>query len=228
MLVLTGLLVWRPGALGWVAVIAQLVVLGGSLPPFERARLPGLDEGAVSDGLQLVRLLRTADEAHLARERHLVMLEPPRFEVDEELTAATALLGDPGLDPVFLSTIQNAVAYYIAVLGVADRYEEADRLSWEVVKSDSNDAYLETRGCVLAMMGAGEDAVPLLERGLAAIDRVGLGDEERGWCHSFLAKAHLDAGAEDEARAHAVRAAELGVSIPALREVQERMASPAE
>jgi hypothetical protein len=221
--VLAVLLIWRPGAIGWVAIIAQVVVLGGSLPPFETVRLPGLDEGGVSDGLQLARLLFIADEGQVERERHLVMLDPPRFEVEEDLAAAKALLDDPGLDPLFLVGVKGTAAYYIAVLGVADRYDEADRLSWEAVSADPSDANMDTRGCVLAMMGRGQEAVPLLERGLVGIEALGLGDEERGWCHSFMAKAYLDSGAESEARSHAHIAAGFGVSIPALQEVQERL-----
>ena len=102
-------------------------------------------------------------------------------------------------------------------------YDEADRLSWEAVSADPSDANMDTRGCVLAMMGRGQEAVPLLERGLVGIEALGLGDEERGWCHSFMAKAYLDSGAESEARSHAHIAAGFGVSIPALQEVQERL-----
>ena len=133
------------------------------------------------------------------------------------------MLKTPGWDAHTQLFLKGAVAYYIAVFGLVERYGEADRLSSEVVAQDPSDANVDTRGCVLAMMGAGLEAVPMLKRGLIGIDELGLGDEELGWCHSFLAKAHLDGGAEPEARSHALKAAELNATIPAFDEVQQRL-----
>jgi hypothetical protein len=227
MVLLVGLLTWRPGPVGWIGVVAQVTLLINTLALME-GHVSGLEGQTPTDGLSIFRLLTLPDAVAAHHQQWLAVLDRPDASPAEKLAAATALANDPDLHLSLLPNMQGMVAYFVAVLGITERYDEADRLSTEVVAQDPSDANLDTRGCVLTMLGAGLEAVPMLERGLIGIEELGLGDEELGWCHSFLAKAHLDAGAEDEARTHAVIAAELGVSIPALREVQERLASPTE
>ena len=70
------------------------------------------------------------------------------------------MLKTPGWDAHTQLFLKGAVAYYIAVFGLVERYGEADRLSSEVVAQDPSDANVDTRGCVLAMMGAGTLGVP--------------------------------------------------------------------
>ena len=138
--VLIGLLIWSPGPLGWVAVMAQAFLLLNVLLPIE-VPVEGADAKAATDGLTIVRLLFRRDPTRARREEWFATLDPPRSEPAEILTAATALLNDPGLEPMFLPNIQGTVAYYIAVLGETERYAEADWYSLEaveVVPSDAN------------------------------------------------------------------------------------------
>lgn len=218
------MIVW-PGPIGWAIVAAQVWLLIDALA-FVEGNASDLAGEWVTDGLAMLRLLLWPEDAQPERELWLGALIRPDVEPSVKLTAATELLKAPDLDPSSKQWFMGAAAYYVAVLGLEDRYAEADRLSAQAVEIDPSDANVDTRGCVLAAMGAGLEAIPMLERGLIGIEELGLGDEERGWCHSFLAKAHLDAGAEVEARTHAEKAADYGVSIPALREVQERLGLP--
>lgn len=225
LLVLLGVLIVWPGPIGWAIVAAQIWLLISALA-FVEGNSPDLAGEWVTDGLAMLRLLLWPEDAQPEREPWLGALIRPDVEPSVKLTAATELLKIPDLDPSSKQWFMGAAAYYVAVLGLEDRYAEADRLSAQAVELDPSDANVDTRGCVLAAMGAGMEAIPMLERGLIGIEALGLGDEERGWCHSFMAKAYLDAGAEAEARSHASTAADYGASIPALREVQERLGIP--
>ncbi|HMS46062.1 hypothetical protein, partial [Candidatus Neomicrothrix sp.] len=62
MLVLVGLLIWRPGPLGWVAMAVQMVMLLTTLTVAE-VRIPGLGDKVPSDGMVLGRLLAPTSDA---------------------------------------------------------------------------------------------------------------------------------------------------------------------
>ena len=92
---------------------------------------------------------------------------------------------------------KNDAAYFIAGLGITAWYDRADALSAAAVADQpDSDAVLDTRGAVLAVRREGQAALPLLERGLAVLEREDprISVVARGWSHMFLARAFFDAG----------------------------------
>jgi tetratricopeptide (TPR) repeat protein len=179
-----------------------------TIPFWPRARVDRIhivaETTAISEAVERDELARAHTLAEDLRRRYPThpsaaltlgfVLSRERREAEARVLWREAITQTDELVTVLL--LKNNIAWATAVLGDAESFDEADRYSDEALAAAPDAVLVKgTRGAVLARLGRGEEAIPLLLAGLSAPT-----SPSRQYTKCFLARALTLAGRLDEAR----------------------------